>query len=87
MNEAVIGLIGAIFGGAGIKLIEAYVLPRAKQVDIATTIRDELRDEIKGYKQEVKDLRSELDEWKTKYFSLLEIIAKHNINIPDDLKK
>lgn len=85
MNEALIGVLGAIFGGAGLKLVEGYFLKGQKKIDIATEIREELREEIRGYKNEVSALRIEVDNWKRVYFRLLEIIIKHNIDIPDDL--
>lgn len=85
MNEALIGLLGAIFGGVGIKIVEGYILPRAKQEDIATQIRDELRGDIAAYKEEVASLRSEVDDWKRRYFVLIELLIRNNIEVPEHL--
>ena len=81
--SAIIGIIG---GGVGVKIVDAIFLPKVKQEDIATIIRDELRADIHGYKDEVDKLRQDLDYWKTRYFELIEILVENQIPIPDDHK-
>ena len=67
VNEPLLALVAAIFGGAGLKVMES-VLSRAKyRNDIATQIREELR-------RDVVQLRTEVDSmfiWREKYYALL----------------
>ena len=79
MNSAIIALIGTIFGGAGLKVIEA-LLNRSKnkmderksEADIATGMREELRKEVASLKDELRRVEGELDTWRQKYYDLLE---------------
>lgn len=87
MNDTVAALLYTAVGAVVVKVAEGFILPKRDKFDLAAQIRDELRDEIADTKQEVKDLRYELDQWKLKYYTLLEIVAQHNIPIPDDLRK
>lgn len=57
---ALIGLVSAATGGVAVKLVEYYALPKSKQVDVASQIRDELREDAVAYREEVKALRSEI---------------------------
>lgn len=88
-------------GTVGLKIVESRLLPKTKQADIATEIRDELRKDIEGYKKEAKDAkeeakdakeeasktRKELDYWRKTYFALIEVLLKNHIDIPDSLLK
>lgn len=68
-NEALIALIGTLFGGVGLKTVEAILAKNNRKLDDAAQIRKELREETAALKVELKNLRQELDEWKEKYFN------------------
>lgn len=94
MDAGLWGVIGVAIGSIGLKLVEAKLLPKTKQADIATEIRDELRKDIEGYKKEAKDakeeaarVRREVDYWRRTYFALIEVLLKNRIDIPDYLLK
>lgn len=71
MNEALVALMAAVFGGAGLKVIE-HVLSRTKdKVDFAAQLRDELRTEVTSLRTELKGVDDSLDVWKQRYFALL----------------
>lgn len=79
MSPEILLLIGTLFGGAGLKIIERYMNKGKEQVDFASQIRDELRkdleryqEEVESYKEEVKGYKQEVREWKDKYYTLLE---------------
>lgn len=75
-NSLWVALIGTVFGGAGLKGVE-FLLGRKKvSVDEATSIRKELREEIKSLKDEIKRLDEDLDLWRNKYYELLEKFYK-----------
>jgi len=71
INEPLLALLAAIFGGAGLKVIEALLSRSTRRADIAKEIRDELRDEISGMRDQIVDVDNRLDLWKRRYYELL----------------
>lgn len=75
IDGAWLALIGTLFGGAGLKVIEAYLgRTRAKQ-DQGASIREELRLELTGLRQEIANakveeirLEKEVDTWRNMYY-------------------
>lgn len=89
LNSAIIALIGTIFGGAGLKAIEAFLNRSKNQIekekaeaDMAKSMREELRTEINTLKSELRTVEKELDEWRQKYYDLLDefIKVKHSLD-------
>jgi len=93
MEPAVIALIGTIFGGAGIKIVEWVLNRRGDQEDLATTIRAELRSEITQlrtrldvqeteWRTRLSVQEAESAEWRIKYYGLMEqfIQVKSELN-------
>lgn len=79
MEAAWIALVATLFGGAGLKTIEGFLARGQKKDDAAKQIREELRQEGQTLKQEAVTLREEirqvekeLDNWKERYFVLLQ---------------
>lgn len=71
-----------IIGGAGVKAIDIFFEKRKKrhtaleatdvaEVEDGSKFRKELWDEINTLREKIDSLQKELDDWKTKYFSLL----------------
>lgn len=72
MNEqTIVALAAALFGGGGLKLIEHFLTRSKTRVDLAAQLRNELRTEINGLRQEVKEVDDSLDDWKRRYYRLL----------------
>ncbi len=78
-----LALIGTIFGSAGLKVIEHWLSRAKAKEDSAKLLREELRSEIdrksKDYAAELDRLRGELaatekelDNWRDKYYALIE---------------
>jgi hypothetical protein len=83
MDPALIfALAGTIFGGAGIKAIEGLLGRKKVKEDVATTIRAELRTEIKELRDRVDLQEGQLAEWRDKYYTLLDqfVNAKGELN-------
>lgn len=83
INQAWLALLGALLGGSGLKIIE-YLLNRSKvRDDAALQMRTELRDEIKGLREELRKVEDELDKWRGKYYELMDefIRAKSDLAI------
>ena len=87
MTQVWIALISAVLGGVGLKVIDTFFLSKGKQADIAAEFRDELREEMKAQKAEIKELTKEVEKCKYRCWRLLEIVAVHGIDLPDDLKQ
>lgn len=72
MDTAWIALIGTVFGGAGLKLMESFLTRGSKKSDTATQMREELRKESFTLREELRAVEKELDIWKVKYFELFQ---------------
>lgn len=76
-NAGFVALAGTIFGGAGLKLVEAW-LGRAKERSTeAASIREELRKEIDNLRAQLdkadaeeKRLEGIIEDWRGKYYDL-----------------
>lgn len=82
MNSSVaVAFISALGGGAFVYILSIFFLPKSTREDFATKLRNELRSDIKEIRIEKERLEKELDEWKTKYYQILEkytnVIAKY----------
>jgi hypothetical protein len=81
-NEAWLALAGTLFGGAGLKIVEAIVGRSGRKNDVATQFRNELRQELVALRAEMDKLRKEsaamdavVDSWRTKYYGLLAAVV------------
>lgn len=78
-NAGFVALMGTIFGGAGLKIVESWLGRAKERNDIGASIRDELRKEIdslrtqldKGQAEEQR-LEGLVEEWREKYWGLRE---------------
>lgn len=71
-SQAWIALLGTIFGGAGFKIIEHWLSRNQRTDDTATKLRDELREEVKSLREELRKVEADLDTWRGKYYELME---------------
>lgn len=71
-GQILIVLASAAFGGAGVKVVDSLVKRYQSKIDSTAQIRQELRDEAEGLRLENHLLLGELDEWRDKYFLLLQ---------------
>lgn len=72
MDTAWIALIGTVFGGAGLKVLENILSRGQSKDDLATSLRQELRKDSTDLRVELKGLEKELDKWKERYYLLLQ---------------
>lgn len=79
INQAWLALIGALLGGSGLKVIEHW-LNRSKSKDnTATDFRNELRTDIKDLRAELAKTEAELDQWRVKYYALMDEFIKFKL--------
>lgn len=72
LDATLLTLLGAIFGGALLKLAEYFVTRGKAKVDEATAIRAELRVAIKDLTTEKEGVEAQRDTWRERYYSQLE---------------
>ena len=76
-NPGFVALMGTIFGGAGLKVIESWLGKAKERAAENATIRDELRKDIDNLRaqlaaadEEEKRLEAQIEEWRGKYYDL-----------------
>jgi hypothetical protein len=84
INPALLALIGTIFGGVGLKIVEGFLNKSKVKADIAADIRAELRADVAALREEVRSLTDELDKWKAKYYVLLDQFYRKGLDLGDD---
>ncbi len=69
--------LAAVFGGAGLKIIEKFLGKETEAAKQATAMRNELRKQVTGLKSDINLLKKEnqalshdLDTWQEKYWEL-----------------
>lgn len=76
LDPAWIALIGTVFGGVGLKVLDHYLGKNKLRSDDATRMRDELRIEINNQKDEINKLEAQRDEWQLKYLDVRDQLSK-----------
>lgn len=71
MTEAIIAAMAAIFGGAGLKVVESILTKSKDKADVATQLRDELRVETGTLRKELKEVERRLDSSREAYYAVL----------------
>lgn len=77
-NAGFLALMGTIFGGAGLKIIESWLGKAKARADQGAQMRDELRKDIEGLRNQLERAAAEetrleglIEEWRSKYYDLL----------------
>ena len=76
MNGTIVALLAALGGGAIVKLIEVFFIPKSTREDFASKLRTELRDDIKTLREQLRQAEADVDIWKAKYYDLIEKDSK-----------
>lgn len=76
MTDAQYALLGALFGGTGLKvlgdLVGKWIKRGHEAFDEQVVLRKELRDEVQALREEISELRDQVDQWKQRYYTLLQ---------------
>lgn len=82
MEVAIIALIGTLFGGVALKIIEHILSKGTRKDTLAADLRKELRADLAEVKKELREEAKESEEWKSKYWELKSelLIVNHKTN-------
>jgi uncharacterized coiled-coil DUF342 family protein len=83
ISETQAALLSAIFGGAGVKLLEKLLSRRSDNFNEAEKIRTELRTQLDTARTEVDEWKSEADDWREKYWEQVAV----NIELQSEVEK
>lgn len=77
-NAGFVALMGTVFGGAGLKIVESWIGRAKERADAGSEMRNELRRDIEGLRKQLENgeaeqrrLESLVEEWRAKYYDLL----------------
>lgn len=83
LTQIIIAGISTLLAGVGLKVVEKIAARTKNRQDAAAEIRNELRmqisdlrAEITDLKQELEDAQNDLDQWKAKYYELVDQLSK-----------
>jgi predicted nucleic acid-binding Zn-ribbon protein len=85
--STIVAIIAAVFGGAGVKMIEKWLNRSVEKEDSGFKLRTELREELERLRDELEKTKDELDDYRAKYFSLMEQFSKTKIELETALYK
>ena len=86
-QDALIALIGTVFGGAGLEIIRRILAKSKEKEDSATALRNELRTELTSLKAEMTAVEKDLDMWRQKYYELFEKYIQIKVQYDSVLKQ
>jgi len=78
LDPAWIALIGTLCGGIGLKVLEHWLGRSKVKFDESTKMREELRVEVNGLRDEIKNLEGEVDKWRKDYYDLRDKFSEVN---------
>ena len=88
-SEAFLILVGTLFGGVGLKVVEKWLNKSADN----RSDRQEFRSEIKDLNDRIDRLEQEVDDWRVRFYKMQEqnaqlrlFIIKTHGNLPDPFK-
>jgi len=90
LSPAWLALIGTIIATVGVKVLERWLGKADRSTTDAAQIRLELKDQVQSYKEEIRRLEDEVDEWRGKYYAVMEELVAKRIelqNALDQIKK
>lgn len=85
MTSALLASILTLVGGSALGVMGYFWLPKAKQADIATQIREELRGDNQGLRDQITDVQNEMNYYKGAWFKMTEFIIKSGLQVPPEL--
>lgn len=73
ISETQAALLSAVFGGAGVKLLEKLLSRRSDAFTESEKIRAELRAQLETSRKELDEWKTEADDWREKYWGQVQV--------------
>jgi len=86
INQAWLALFAALLGGSGLKVIEYWLNKTKTREDTALAMRAELREEVRGLRDELRQVEEQLDLWRGKYYELMDEFMKAKGDLAEALR-
>lgn len=83
--QSIIAVVVALFGGAGLKIVERWLSRGQVKEDYGLKLRTELREDLNRLRTQLEETETELDQWREKYFTLLEQFVNAKAKLEDAL--
>ena len=72
LDSTLVATLSALFAGVVMKMFTKLTDRRKDRLDEHVTLRKELREELDTVKEEMHQLRTEIDTWREKYYHQVE---------------
>lgn len=80
-KDAPIAAVIALIGGIILKIIEKKITNPTEEINSNLALRKELREELDSVIQRISELQEEVNEWREKYYSQVEITSQLKIEL------
>jgi hypothetical protein len=77
IGDTAVALAAALFGGAGVKILDKMLSKRNEYFVESSKIREELKAENASVKKERDEALEEVDAWRAKYWTQMEESIRH----------
>lgn len=88
-NDTTTAIFSALFGGAGVKILDKMLSSRSQYLAETEQLQGSLRKELDRVTEESDEARKETDEWRDKYWKLVEsnvALKANNANLEQELE-
>lgn len=75
-NQAFWALLGTLFGGTVLAVVNKLLSRNKEKFDLASAIRNEIRKDNVDYRKEIDELNRRIESWQKKYYELEMELAK-----------
>lgn len=80
-NQALYALLGTLFGGVGLKIVERLFSKKDRQSSVEEKLRDDLWNQVQKLQDDYQEIQTRLQDTSTKYFTMLVENGKLNGDI------
>ena len=78
LDQGIIVVILTVLGGIIVKLLDIYQKKDHEDITDTLAVRSQIIKELDSLKDEINELKTQLDDWKNKYWEQIKINAEQN---------
>lgn len=86
-NPAFLPLLGVLFGGVGLAIVNKWLGRNKEKFDLGTLIRDEIRKDNLSYRNEIDELTRRVESWQIKYYEMDQAHKKKINELQDEMER